>query len=414
MIEITIPKLGLTMESALLARWNFKSGDKVKKDDILLIIETDKVTFEVISPDDGIIHPVGKEGKTYNTGDVVGYLAGDGHEYKQIIIDHPHAEVEVGEEAEALQVGTVLEKEREPLSYSSSSQKGRIKASPLARKMATTHSLNLTKIAGSGPRGTIVKADILRILEKRKTITKEKIKDVSREKPEAVMHKEVLESIPIEGVRRVIFDNMYRSLSQSAQLTIHTEASAESMIELRNRLSRNDDKVSYNAILLKIAAMALGRHPKINGSVDGDSIHIWKQIHIGLAIEVNEALMVPVIRNADQKTIRDIDRDVSALVQKAQENRFSPDDLVNGTFTITNLGFADVDHFTPIIRPPESAILGIGRIVKKPSVRNNQVVPEERISLSLTFDHRIIDGAPAARFLKTIKEMVEDPVMMIG
>jgi pyruvate dehydrogenase complex dihydrolipoamide acetyltransferase long form len=414
MIEIAIPKLGLTMESATLAGWHCKSGDKVKKDDILLIIETDKVSFEVLSPGDGIIHPVAKEGETYNTGDVVGYLAEDRHEYERIIIDHPHAEAGVAEKAEALQAGAVLEKGRDSLPPSSSSKKGRIKASPLARKMAATHNLDLTKITGSGPRGTIVKADILRIMEKGETIPEEKGKEMREERPEAVMVKEVLESIPIKGIRRAIFDNMYQSLTQSAQLTLHTEARAEAILDLRERLTINGQKVSFNAILMKITAMALRLHPKINASVDGNKIHVWRQIHIGLAMEADDGLIVPVIRNPDLKAIREIDREIAELVHKTRENLLSPDDFANGTFTISNLGFADIDHFTPIIRPPESAILGVGRITRKPVVIDNDVIPGVRIGLSLTFDHRIIYGTPAARFLKTIKETVEDPILMIS
>ena len=226
--------------------------------------------------------------------------------------------------------------------------------------------------------------------------------------------KDILEDIPIRGVRRAIFENMHQSLSQSAQLTLHTEASADSLIVLRERLNKDDGKISYNAIFLKIVAMALRRHPKINASVEGDAIHIWKQIHIGLAMEANEALLVPVVRNPDLKTILEIDRDISDLIHRAGENKLSPDDFVNGTFTTTNLGFADIDYFTPIIRPPESAILGVGRIVKKPGIKDDQVVLEARIALSLTFDHRIIDGAPGARFLKTIKEIIENPLMMIS
>jgi pyruvate/2-oxoglutarate dehydrogenase complex dihydrolipoamide acyltransferase (E2) component len=160
--------------------------------------------------------------------------------------------------------------------------------------------------------------------------------------------------------------------------------------------------------------MALRLHPKINASVEGDNIRVWRQVHIGVAMEANDALIVPVVRNPDIKTIREIDHEILELIQKARENKLSPDDLANGTFTISNLGFADIDFFTPIIRPPESAILGVGRITKKPSVRNDHVIPEARIGLSLTFDHRIIDGAPGARFLKTIKEMVEEPLLMIS
>ena len=286
-----------------------------------------------------------------------------------------------------------------------------MRVSPVARKIAKESGIQLAAIEGSSPGGRIMKADVLQAVEGKK---REATVAGGLSAGDSKRDKDILEDIPIRGVRRAIFENMHQSLSQSAQLTLHTEASADSLIVLRERLNKDDRKISYNAIFLKIVAMALRRHPKINASVEGDTIHIWKQIHIGLAMEANEALLVPVVRNPDLKTILEIDCDISDLIHRAGENKLSPDDLVNGTFTITNLGFADIDYFTPIIRPPESAILGVGRIVKKPGIKDDQVVPEARIALSLTFDHRIIDGAPGARFLNTIKEIVENPLMMIS
>jgi pyruvate/2-oxoglutarate dehydrogenase complex dihydrolipoamide acyltransferase (E2) component len=165
---------------------------------------------------------------------------------------------------------------------------------------------------------------------------------------------------------------------------------------------------------MKICATALRLHPKINVSVDGDVIRVWRQIHIGLAMEHNDALIVPVVRNPDLKTIREIDTKIRELVERTRENSLSPDDLSNGTFTITNLGFAEIDGFTPILRPPESAILGVGRIVKQPSIRNDTVTVERKMTLSLTIDHRVIDGAPGARFLRSVKEIIEDPLLLVS
>ncbi len=385
MIEIRIPKLGLTMERAKLVRWEFASGDEVTEGATVLIIETDKVSSEVPAPASGIIHPVIPEGRTCAVEETVGYLARDREEYRQIVAKHP---AEGG--------------------------RGRIKASPLARSMAGAHHLDLGVIAGSGPGGRIVRADILRVLEAQTGSSEELAARPVAEEGKAFPGKEVSESIAIEGVRRVIFDNMYQSISQSAQLTLHTEASAEALIALRDYLKRGEKTLSYNAILIKISAMALRLHPRINASVEGERVRVWKQIHIGLAMEADTALIVPVIRNPDIKTIGEIDEEVTDLVYRTKQDRLSVDDLANGTFTITNLGFADIDYFTPIIRPPESAILGLGRIIEKPVVKDEQVMPEARIGLSLTFDHRIIDGAPAARFLKTIKDMIEDPLLMLA
>jgi pyruvate dehydrogenase E2 component (dihydrolipoamide acetyltransferase) len=414
MIEIIIPKLGLTMESAKLVSWEFSSGDTVKEDETVLVIETDKVSFDVPAPADGIIHPVVPEGTDCAVEETVGYLVKDREEYEQLIREHPSAVSKGPEKAGTSASDAVSPEDRPGRAPGPVITKGRIKASPLARSMAAKHHLDLRAITGSGPAGRVVKADILRALEEKPGVADRVHEIPLGAADKASANKTAIEDIPIKGVRRVIFDNMYESLSRTAQLTVHTDACAEALIGLRKRLSRDDQKISYNAILTKITAMALRLHPKVNVSVEGDTIRVWRQVHIGLAMEANDALIVPVVRNPDLKTIREIDYDITELISKTRENRLSPDDLANGTFTITNLGFADIDHFTPIIRPPESAILGVGRIIKKPVIKNDQVAPEARIGLSLTFDHRIIDGAPGARFLKTIKDIIEDPLLMVS
>ena len=404
MIEITIPKLGLTMESAKLVRWLLRSGDEVTEGTPALVIETDKVTYEVPAPASGILHPVAPEGKTCSVEETVGYVAKDQEEYERIVKQYPSSESEAAE---------ILPGEEPSAMPPSGPPSGdHFKSSPLARAMAAEHNLDLSAIKGTGPGGRIVRADILAALGEKAKLAAKRIEEIAEPGPSS--RKEIRESVPIRGVRKIILDNMFQSLSQSAQLTIHTEASAEALVALRDRLTTDGQKVSFNAILVKTAAMALRLHPRINASVENDTIQVWKQIHIGLAMEANDALIVPVVRTPDRKTIRDIDREIADLIRKLRDNRLSPDDLFNGTFTITNLGFADIDFFTPIVRPPESAILGVGRIVKKPVVRKDTLVPEARLGLSLTFDHRIIDGAPGARFLKTIKDMIEDPLLLIS
>jgi pyruvate dehydrogenase E2 component (dihydrolipoyllysine-residue acetyltransferase) len=407
MIEIMIPKLGLTMEKAELTKWTVSSGDQVREGEVLFVIETDKVTFEVPSPGDGFIHPIVPEGSTCMVEETVAYLAADRAEYEAVLKGHPGAGMRDSVREKEPAVSDVSRGAVAASGSFSGDRTDRIKASPLARAMAREHRLSLASIPGTGPGGRIVKADILNALER-----------VGRERPgetgaaETIL-KERAETIPIRGVRKVIFDNMYQSLSRSAQLTLHAEADAEGLISLRKTLVDSGTDVSFNAILMKVAAGALRSHPHMNASVDGDAVTIWKQVHVGIAMEASGVLVVPVVRNPDLKSIRQIDRDIKVLIAKAKGNSLSPDDLVNGTFTLSNLGFAEVDFFTPIIRPPESAVLGAGRIVRKPVVRDDGVVPGSRIGLSLTFDHRIIDGAPAARFLKTVKDTIENPLLLI-
>ncbi len=403
MVGIVIPKLGITMESAKLAHWFLRSGEEVTESAPVLVIETDKVTYEVPAPASGILHHLAPAGRVCLVEETVGYVAKDQEEYERIVKQYPSPEVEGAE------IPSGGESSPAPPSPASDS---RIKASPLARAMAAEHNLDLSSFIGTGPGGRIIKANILAALGERAKIAAKRIEKPAE--PEPASQKDIHESIPISGVRKIIFNNMFQSLSQSAQLTLHTEASAEALIALRDRLIIEGKKVSFNAILVKTVAMALRLHPKVNASVENDMIQVWKQIHIGLAMEANEALIVPVVRTPDRKSIRDIDREIAELIKKLRENRIYPDDLINGTFTITNLGFADIDFFTPIIRPPESAILGVGRIVKKPVVKKDTLVLEARMALSLTFDHRIIDGAPAGRFLKTIKDIVEDPLLLVS
>ena len=398
MIEITIPKLGLTMEKATILEWHCRSGDQVKKEDTLLVIETEKITYEVVSPADGIIHPIVAEGTVCKVNEIVAYLAESQQEFQEI----------------TKRYSSPLPPEKEPQYEASESPRisqpqptapHRIKASPLARAIARKHGVALETIKGSGPGGRIVKADVLEAIEQA---------GQERSFPVTEPAKDVAESIPIKGARKAIFDNMWRSLSQSAQLTLHSDASAAAIIALRKKISEFQKDVSYNAIFIKIVAAALRLHPVINASVDGNFIKVWKQINIGLAMEKQDSLIVPVIREPDKKSIVKIDDEISSLIEKARQNALTPDDFVNGTFTVSNLGFTSIDYFTPIIRPPESAILGIGRIVEKPCVKHGQVVAEPRLGLSLTFDHRIIDGAPAARFLNTITQLIEEPSLLLA
>ncbi len=410
MIEINIPKLGLTMESATIARWAFSSGDEVRKDDVILVIETDKVTYEVTAPEDGIIHPMAEEGSVCPVEQVVGYIAADRSEYERLLKEgQPGAS-----SAKKIEDTSLKERPEEKKPEPAGPGSARIRVSPLARVMAREHGLDLSRIKGTGPGGRIVRADILAAMEKGPEAVSPVPAQGGAEPLAPSAGKTPLQRVPIKGARKVIFDNMFMSISSSAQITLHTEASAEALISLRKRLDRDGEKPSYNAILVKMAASVLRRHPRLNATVSGSDIILWKELHIGLAMESGDFLVVPVVRNPDTKAIREIDSEIKALTEKARKGGLTPDDMANGTFTITNLGFADIDLFTPIIRPPESAILGVGRIVKKAWVREEKIVVESRLGLSLTFDHRILDGAPASRFLKDLKDAVEEPLLLLG
>jgi pyruvate/2-oxoglutarate dehydrogenase complex dihydrolipoamide acyltransferase (E2) component len=402
-IEITVPKLGLTMEEATLVCWKAAAGEMVKKEQIVLVLETDKVTFEMPSPGEGLLHPVASPGSRIEVSQVVGYLAADKAELAKLAAQHPAAET-AAPAAAAAAARPAAAAAGQPAAAGAAA--GRVKASPVARVMAQAHGIDLGLVAGSGPGGRVVRSDVLKAIEK----------GVSAKAAPAAAAGELLsaaQEIPIAGVRKVIFKNMHLSLATQAQLTLHTEASAEAMMRLRSRLNAAGAKVSYNAILVKVIAQALKQHPLVNAGVEGETIKVWRQVHVGVAMDLGRGLIVPKVRNAEAKSIREISADIDRLVEAAKAGSLALDDLTLGTFTLTNLGAWDIDDFTPIVNHPESAILGAGRIVEKPVARNGQVLIEPRLALSLSFDHRIIDGAPGAAFLKTIKDMIEEPALML-
>jgi len=405
-IEISVPKLGLTMEEATLVGWKAAAGEMVKKEQIVLVLETDKVTFEMPSPGDGLLHPVASPGSRIEVSQVVGYLAADKAELAKLAARHPAAET--GGPAAATAAATQPAAAAAGPPAAPAAGGGRVKASPVARVMAQAHGIDLSLIAGTGPGGRVVRADVLKAIEKG-------VSAKAAPGPGAAAGEllSTAQEIPIAGVRKVIFKNMHLSLATQAQLTLHTEASAEAMMRLRNRLNAAGAKVSYNAVLVKVIAQALKQHPLVNAGVEGEVIKVWRQVHVGVAMDLGRGLIVPKVRNAESKSIREISADIDRLVEAAKAGNLALDDLTLGTFTLTNLGAWDIDDFTPIVNHPESAILGAGRIVEKPVARDGQVVVESRVALSLSFDHRIIDGAPGAAFLKTIKDLVEEPALML-
>jgi pyruvate dehydrogenase E2 component (dihydrolipoamide acetyltransferase) len=405
-IEITVPKLGLTMEEATLVCWKAAAGEMVKKEQVVLVLETDKVTFEMPSPGDGLLHPVAAPGSRIEVSEVVGYLAADPAELAKLAARHPAAETGAPASAAKTPVGTTAAALEPPVAPPASDR--RVKASPVARVMAQAHGIDLNLIAGSGPGGRVVRADILKAIGK--GAPARALPALAAAAGELLS---AIQEIPIAGVRRVIFKNMHLSLATQAQLTLHTEASAAAMMRLRSRLNAAGAKVSYNAVLVKVIAQALKQHPLVNAGVEGEVIKVWRQVHVGVAMDLGRGLIVPKVRNADGKSIREIAADIDRLVEAAKAGSLGLDDLTLGTFTLTNLGAWDIDDFTPIVNHPESAILGVGRIVEKPVARDGQVAVEPRLALSLTFDHRIIDGAPGAAFLKTIKDMIEEPALML-
>ena len=415
-VEIIIPKLGLTMTEATLVSWSNGAGEQVAEGQVICLIETDKVSLEMEAPATGLLHPIVEPGRRVAVVELIGYIAEDETELEVLKQRH-----------EAVQTQTVpaaaepLPPEAAPAAETAAPPRKappgqRIIASPAARKRAKVLGLEMGTLWGTGPGGRIVLADVDKAAEIAENERLEGMYDFGSVAPESDMLS-VAETIAIRGVRKIISRNMKLSLSSQAQLTLHTEASASGLRDTRAlfnaRLEEGQVPVSYNAIIVKAVAGTLRQYPMLNAVVDGRDIKILKQIHIGMAMDFGKGLIVPKVRQADTKSIRIIADELGDFVERAQQHKLLPDELQEGTFTITNLGRWDIDGFTPINNFPESAILGVGRIVEKPWVRDGEVVAEPRLALSLTFDHRIIDGALGARFLKALKDRIEDTRLML-
>ncbi len=448
--KIVMPQAGQDITEGRVVKWLKAEGDKVSKGEPVCEVETEKVVFEVESPADGIllkiIVPDGDKTEIFAT---IGIVAAEGEtvdldkflgeaQDEEAGVDVSEIRKRLGKKqsadtgrikisgrarrvAEELGVdiatvegtgpgGRIKEKDIKRAAEAAAETKTSI--SPVARKMVEDHGLDMGAIKGTGPGGRIVKEDVQQAIDAKTGSA------AISPKPAATGPKEVKEVVPIRGVRQVIFERMHQSLQQTAQLTITSEVSADELVRFRTFLGEGPEderiKVSYNAILLKIVAKTLEAYPRMNASVVGDEIWEWKSVNLGVAVDVEEGLVVPVIRDANLKSVVAIQDELNDLATRARSKKLMPNDLQGGTFTLTNLGFLDVDAFTPIVNPPESGILGVGRIVEKPVVEEGQIKIGKRMTLSLTFDHRIIDGADGGRFLKKIKTFIEKPYILMA
>lgn len=404
--EVIMPQLGLTMEEGTIAKWIKQVGDKVAKGDVLVEITTDKLSSEIESEVEGVLLKiVAQEGEDIP---VKGLLAIIGEEGEQVGASSaaPAAKAEAVQ-AEAPKAAAAPQ-------AASVTEGGRVKASPLAKKIAAELGVDLTTVAGSGPNGRIVQKDVL-AAEVKPAAPQAAAAEVKPAAPapapvKAAVSGDVVK--PLTNMRKVIAKRMQQSKTTAPHVTLTTEVNVDKTIALRSKLNakNTDVKFSYTDILVKMCATALRNYPKINSSITEDSIILHDKVNVGVAVALDDGLIVPVVSNADRKGLKAITKETKELISKARTNTLSPDEMSGATFTISNLGSYDIDGFTPVINLPEAAILGVGRIVKKPIVNaNDEIVPASMMVLSLSFDHRIVDGAQAAEFLKAIKGYLEDP-----
>jgi pyruvate dehydrogenase E2 component (dihydrolipoamide acetyltransferase) len=450
--EVILPKLGQTMDEGVIVEWVKREGDPVKRGDLLFTVESDKAVLDVEATARGFLRKI-----LVPSGQTVPVL-------KVVAIMTRKADEDIsGYDDSGAQADKAGALEAAPQPVASESRPvqpgtGRIVASPRARKTAREKGVDLAPVTGTGPGGRIVEKDVLEYVASQPKVTpvaarvaealgvdlgsvsgsgvsgrimKEDIVAVAAPvpapgapPPEAAPAAESVPAVETEaltGLRRIIAERMAASHAETARVTLVTEADAVAFVEAREQLKATVTEEwgfapGYNDLLALVVARALREFPYMNArlNADGTSIQRLPTVNLGMAVDTERGLLVPVIRDAGRKGLRAFGTEFRALVERARVAKSLPDDLTGGTFTITNLGMYDVDAFTPIINLPEAAILGAGRIQLKAVVQDGEVVARQMWTLSLVFDHRVVDGAPAARFLQRIKQLVENPFLLLG
>jgi len=388
-IQVLMPKIGLTMKEGKIVEWKKKEGEWVQKGEVLFVFETEKVTFEVEAPESGILAKIiVKADVTVPIGAVVAFL-----------VQKEGEKVEIPMEKSEL----IHEKKEERPLESRTLKPNKIRATPLARKMAKEHGLGLENILDLSMRGRIRSKDV-----------------------EAALHKKPPESLPVQrveagklvkftGMRKIIAQKMLASKIETAQTYMANNIEATRILEARERLipiieRKVGIRLTINDILMKITASAISLHPIINTRWTPDGILWFDAIHMGMAMALEEGLIVPVIWDIGKKSLSEIAKMRAELVEKGRKGILTPDDIKGSTFTLSSLGMYSLEEFTAIINQPESAILAVGTILDKPVVINKEVVIRPMMKVTLSYDHRVIDGAKAAQFMKTLKELIEDPI----
>ncbi|MEW6442766.1 MAG: dihydrolipoamide acetyltransferase family protein [bacterium] len=426
-VSIPIPKLGMTMKEAKIVAWKFNEGDRVEAGQVVLQIETAKVTYDVEAPGSGFLHIAASPGKTLPIGAPAGFLAETREELASLQAQAP-AEEAAGAAPPAAAAGqrggTAAASAAGP---AAGARGGKVRISPLAKKLAEEHGLDYTTIAGTGPEGRIVKEDVEKAVADReagKAVAVVPAGPAPARVGEVLDGKRVRIRLPLQGMRRAIADHMVYSLQVAAQLTTLTELDMTEVVRWRKQLVEREAalgfRVSYTDLLVYILARALKAVPIMNSSLVDGQVVLWEDIHIGVAValqlsEYESGLIVPVVRNADQKSLAEINRTVSAVVEKARAGTVQPDEVTGSTFTLTNTGvFGKAWAWgTPIINQPESAILQTGPIVERPAVVDGGLTVRPMMPASLTFDHRVLDGAPVAMFLERLRDLIENPATLI-
>lgn len=419
--ELKIPKIGVEMQSAVIDEWDINDGSQVAKGDILLKIQTEKVTYEVESPDTGYVKILGKEGDEYDVGTVIAVIAENQEQlerYQQSKNGIPHEKTTDmnKKENESIEAGKGLS-EPEP---DRRNRNRKVKATPLAKKIAKQNDIDLTTLLGTGPGGAIVKRDVLKAQEHPSANKEEEsVAILPSSSDEKELEKTVAKRTPLKGMRKSIATHMLSSLQTSAQLTDINEIEVSKLVKFRKELNEElashlGFTISFNHLFIKAVSIILKELPIMNSSMIDEEVVQWKSINLGFALSVEGGLVVPVIKNVDQLSLNEIVIKFNDLVARGKAGALTANDLSDGTFTITNIGSYGGYISTPIINQPQAAILGLGQIKEKPIVNENrEIVVGDLIGYSLTFDHRLIDGETAGQFQNKFTHIVKNPKLLL-
>jgi len=415
-----MPKMSDTMTEGVISKWYKKVGDKIKTGEVVADIETDKATMEFESYQEGTLLYIGVEtGKAVPVDAIIAVIGKEGEDYKSLLKEVPAKPAEKKEEpavpakAKAVEPKKepVAEKKPEPVAKAAPTTDtfvdGRTKASPLAKKLAEDKGIDLNKILGSGEGGRIVKRDV--------DWYKPSMFPAGGILNQPVVDKEGFDEVAVSQMRKTIAKRLSESKFTAPHFYLTMEINMDNAIHTRESINAvTDVKISFNDLIIKAAAAALRLNPKVNSSWLGDKIRYNHHIHIGVAIALEEGLLVPVVRFADNKTLTQIAAEVKAYSQKAKDKKLQPSDWEGNTFTISNLGMFGIEDFTAIINTPDACILAVGGIKEIPVVRNGAVVPGNVMKVTLSCDHRVVDGVTGSTFLKTLKYFLENPVILLG
>ncbi|MFL0488746.1 branched-chain alpha-keto acid dehydrogenase subunit E2 [Bacillus sp. AFS054943] len=396
-VEVVMPKLGMAMKEGIITNWNIKTGDNVAKGELIASINSEKIETEIEAPADGTVLDIAvSEDEGVPPGTVICYIG------------KPNEKVEVHESTHVVEEKTSnieVQNVQHPEPYVKEVAKQRIKISPVAKKIAKTENLDIKALVGTGPGGRITKADVLKALEIRVNV------------PE-VLEQENSKVIPVTGMRKAIANRMHASLQNSAQLTLTMKVDVTDLVDLHKNMAdtvqkRYGNKLTITDFISRAVILALGEHKEMNSAYINDEIHQFEHVHLGMAVALEKGLVVPAIRFANNLSLVELSKEIKNAAQKARTGSLNSDDMQGTTFTISNLGSFGIEYFTPLLNTPETGILGVGAIEHVPVYKGKKLRKGSMLPLSLTFDHRVLDGAPAAAFLRTIKGYLEEPVTIL-